>query len=154
MHKYAYETGLPAPTPPTPLKSRIANAAKPHHGVSWKSGNNTLYSSSVGDDNNINSINNTPGRTGEISERSASFRSGHGYNNNNNSYGGSSGYGGGNPSSSFDDDEEDIIDDKTLSKYLDGLHCFDQICTELEISEKEITARLKRYPREVLIVHR
>ncbi|GMF73644.1 unnamed protein product [Aspergillus oryzae] len=53
-----------------------------------------------------------------------------------------------------DEDDEDYIDDKTLSKYLDGMHCFDQICTELEISEKEFTARLKRYPGEVLIIHR
>lgn len=47
-----------------------------------------------------------------------------------------------------------MVDDKTLAKYLDGLHCFDQICTELEISEKELTERLKRYPGEVLILHR
>ena len=53
-----------------------------------------------------------------------------------------------------DDEDEDTIDDKMLSKYLDGMHCFDQICTELEISEKELTARLKRYPSEVLIIHR
>ncbi|KAL3432995.1 nitrogen permease regulator 2-domain-containing protein [Aspergillus tetrazonus] len=53
-----------------------------------------------------------------------------------------------------DDDDEDFIDDKDLAKYLDGMHCFDQICTELEISERELTARLKRYQGEVLIVHR
>lgn len=52
------------------------------------------------------------------------------------------------------EEEEDDIDDKTLSKYLDGMHCFDQICTELEISERELTARLKRFPGEVLILHR
>lgn len=52
------------------------------------------------------------------------------------------------------DDDEDIIDDKTLAKYLDGIHCFDQICTELEISEKELMNRLKRYPFEVHIIHR
>lgn len=50
--------------------------------------------------------------------------------------------------------EEDFIDDKSLSKYLDGMHCFDQICTELEVSEKMLMARLKRYPGEVLIIHR
>ena len=53
-----------------------------------------------------------------------------------------------------DDEDEDAIDDKTRSKYLDGMHCFDQICTELEISEQELTARLKRYPSEVVIIHR
>ncbi|PGH00791.1 hypothetical protein AJ80_09130 [Polytolypa hystricis UAMH7299] len=53
-----------------------------------------------------------------------------------------------------DDDDYDSIDDKTLAKYLDGMHCFDQICTELEISEKELTSRLKRYPGEVEIIHR
>ncbi|KAK2836938.1 hypothetical protein FQN49_006571 [Arthroderma sp. PD_2] len=45
------------------------------------------------------------------------------------------------------------IDNKTLAKYLDGTHCFDQICTELEVTEKELTSRLKRYPREVVIIH-
>lgn len=52
------------------------------------------------------------------------------------------------------DDVEDEIDDWTLAKYLDGMHCFDQICTDLEISEKELAARLKRYPGEVVVVHR
>jgi hypothetical protein len=52
------------------------------------------------------------------------------------------------------DAEDDFIDDKSLVKYLDGMHCFDQICTELEVSERELTARLKRYPGEVLIIHR
>lgn len=51
-------------------------------------------------------------------------------------------------------DDDDFIDDKSLSKYLDGMHCFDQICTELEISERELTTRLKRYSGEVLIIHR
>ncbi|EZF24317.1 hypothetical protein H112_03183 [Trichophyton rubrum D6] len=45
------------------------------------------------------------------------------------------------------------IDNKTLAKYLDGTHCFDEICTELEVTDKELTARLKRYPREVVIIH-
>ncbi|KAL3472902.1 nitrogen permease regulator 2-domain-containing protein [Aspergillus californicus] len=53
-----------------------------------------------------------------------------------------------------DEDEEEFIDDKDLAKYLDGMHCFDQICTELEVSEKGLTARLKRYQGEVLIIHR
>ena len=61
-----------------------------------------------------------------------------------------------------DDDNADVdgeggalgIDDRTLTKYLDGMHCFDEICTELEVSEKELTARLKRYPGEVVIINR
>lgn len=55
---------------------------------------------------------------------------------------------------SDDEEDEEVVDDKTLGKYLDGLHCFDQICTELEISERELTERLKRFPGEVLILHR
>lgn len=51
-------------------------------------------------------------------------------------------------------DEDEFVDEKTLSRYLDGTHCFDQICTELEISERKLTARLKRYPGEVQIIHR
>ena len=30
-----------------------------------------------------------------------------------------------------------------LEQYLDGTHCFDEICTELEISERELMGRLK-----------
>ena len=32
-----------------------------------------------------------------------------------------------------------------LGKWLDGTHCFDEICTELMISEKELMARLKAW---------
>ncbi len=32
-----------------------------------------------------------------------------------------------------------------LGAYLDGTHCFDEICTDLMISEKELTARLKAW---------
>lgn len=59
--------------------------------------------------------------------------------------------------SSFPNDVDEgggIIDDKVLAKYLDGTHCFDQICTELEVSERELTARLRRWPTEVQIIHR
>lgn len=34
-----------------------------------------------------------------------------------------------------------------LSRYLDGSHCFDQICTELEISEAELEEMLRRRTR-------
>ncbi|EED16795.1 nitrogen permease regulator Npr2, putative [Talaromyces stipitatus ATCC 10500] len=43
---------------------------------------------------------------------------------------------------------------KVLEKYLDGQHCFDEICTELEISERELTARLRMVPWVVHIIHR
>lgn len=52
------------------------------------------------------------------------------------------------------EDEEDIIDDRTLVKYLDGMRCFDQICTELEISERQLMGRLRRYSGEVMVIHR
>ena len=38
-----------------------------------------------------------------------------------------------------DDDNEEA----DLVKYLDGTHCFDEICTDLMISEKELMGRLK-----------
>lgn len=52
-----------------------------------------------------------------------------------------------------DDFENDPIN-RALEKYLDGQHCFDEICTELQISERELTARLKAWPWEVQIIHR
>lgn len=56
-----------------------------------------------------------------------------------------------------DDDDYDSLLEETgglPARYLDGMHCFDQICTELEISVKELMSRLKRYPEEVQIIHR
>ena len=55
---------------------------------------------------------------------------------------------------SIEEEDGAGVDDKTLAKVLDGLHCFDQICTELEVSEKVLTSRLKRFPGEVLILQR
>ncbi|KAI4155814.1 MAG: hypothetical protein LQ340_000747 [Diploschistes diacapsis] len=40
-----------------------------------------------------------------------------------------------------------------LAKYLDGMHCFDEICTELAISEKELLARLKSWG-DVQVIYR
>ena len=37
----------------------------------------------------------------------------------------------------------DEAGDEQVEKYLDGTHCFDEICTDLMISEKELVARLK-----------
>ncbi|KAE8352930.1 nitrogen permease regulator 2-domain-containing protein [Aspergillus coremiiformis] len=133
VHKYAYATGLPA----RPMKSHHHH----HHyhygqitsGPSSRgpgTGTNSPYASSVGDES-------APIATHQHDGPSASVHS------------------GSRPGTMHEDeDDEDYIDDKTLSKYLDGMHCYDQICTELEISEKELTARLKRYPGEVLILHR
>lgn len=39
-----------------------------------------------------------------------------------------------------------------LLKYLDGTHCFDEICTELMISERELMSRLKEWG-DVQIIH-
>jgi len=41
----------------------------------------------------------------------------------------------------------------SLGRYLDGTHCFDEICTELGISERELVGELKRWG-DVQIVHR
>lgn len=139
VHKYACATGHPAPTP------RNTSLAPTHASVGPSSrittGNNTPYAaSSAGDDAPIT----TMSRRDNSHERAGSFHSGS-----------RSGLGAGSvPSGLFDEDDEDRIDDRTLSKYLDGTHPLDQICTELEISERELTARLKRYPGEVLILHR
>ena len=40
-----------------------------------------------------------------------------------------------------------------LAQYLDGTHCFDEICTELMIGEKDLMGRLKDWP-DVQIIHR
>ena len=44
--------------------------------------------------------------------------------------------------------------EKQLSGYLDGTHCFDEICTEMGISERELMARLREWEGEVWIIHR
>ncbi|OJI87086.1 hypothetical protein ASPTUDRAFT_54118 [Aspergillus tubingensis CBS 134.48] len=138
VHKYAIATGNPAP----PLKSshyhhHSSPSLHPPSGPSSRgpgTGTNSPYATSAGDD---------PApiaqHDGGPSHHSTSV------------------YSGSRPATIVTlegEEEEDDIDDKTLSKYLDGMHCFDQICTELEISERELTARLKRFPGEVLILHR
>lgn len=40
------------------------------------------------------------------------------------------------------DDEEKDVSERLLG-YLDGTHCFDEICTDLEMSEKELIGRLE-----------
>lgn len=50
--------------------------------------------------------------------------------------------------------DSESIGNTALAKYLDGTHCFDEICTELEISERELAAKIKKWPFEVQIIHR
>ncbi|RAL00432.1 nitrogen permease regulating protein NPR2 [Aspergillus ibericus CBS 121593] len=135
VHKYAYATGNPAP----PLKSsHYHHASTTFHSPSGPSsrgpgtGANSPYASSAGDDPAPIVQHEGTGLPTSV-------------------------YSGSRPATIVTiegEEEEDDIDDKTLSKYLDGMHCFDQICTELEISERELTIRLKRFPGEVLILHR
>ena len=134
VHKYAFATGQPAPPPrassftPTALSSRV------------NTGTNTPYAiSNVSEDASISTV----ARRESSRERAGSVVSGS--RNANGSAGA--------PSTFWEEDDE-IVGDEVLGKYLDGTHCFDQICTELEMSERELTARLKRYPWEVLILHR
>ncbi|KAJ5157088.1 Nitrogen permease regulator [Penicillium canariense] len=128
VHKYACATGQPAPAPRSSSVVPVNLSTGPSSRTT--TGNNTPYAaSSVGDDAPISA------RRDASRERAASFHSG--------SRGGT---GSGSAPSGLYGDEENEIDDRTLSKYLDGTHSFDQICTELEISERELTVRLKRYP--------
>lgn len=55
-----------------------------------------------------------------------------------------------------DESEEDVehIPDSELARYLDGTHCFDEICTEFEISESKLVDRIRRYPSEVVLINR
>lgn len=38
---------------------------------------------------------------------------------------------------------QDLAEDAEMTRYLDGTHCFDEICTDLMISERELGSRLK-----------
>ncbi|KAF2230685.1 NPR2-domain-containing protein [Viridothelium virens] len=40
-----------------------------------------------------------------------------------------------------------------LARYLDGLHCFDEICSDLKMSEREVLGKLRGYG-EVCVIHR
>ncbi|PYH96353.1 NPR2-domain-containing protein [Aspergillus ellipticus CBS 707.79] len=147
VHKYAYATGNPAP----PLKSshyhHSSTTFQIPSGPSSRgpgTGTNSPYASSVGDD------------PAPIAQHQ-NHQHQHQHHNHEGAGQGTSvtsGSRAGTIVTIEGDDDEDDIDDKTLSRYLDGMHCFDQICTELEISERELTGRLKRFPGEVLILHR
>jgi hypothetical protein len=41
-----------------------------------------------------------------------------------------------------------------LAKFLDGMHCFDEICTELQLSEKKVLEKIRGAYRNVQIIHR
>ncbi|EAW23308.1 nitrogen permease regulating protein NPR2 [Aspergillus fischeri NRRL 181] len=148
VHKYAYATGQPAPQ----LKSSHHyhnSQSQPPSGPSSRgpgTGTNSPYASSVGDD------------AAPIAQQQQQQHHQHQHSGQRGDHArehATSVHSGSRSAVVFDDeDEEELVDNKTLSKYLDGMHCFDQICTELEISEKDLTAALKRYPGEVLIIHR
>ncbi|KAL1881658.1 Nitrogen permease regulator 2 [Paecilomyces lecythidis] len=146
VHKYAYATGFPAPAVPPNTATATPATVSLHGGISSNA-------SSVPTD----SFTSASGLSSSIHSNDTS------HHIHNDSIPSSFSRIGGHPRSASpalysrsheDDDEDDYIDDRTLSKYLDGVHCFDQICTELEISEKELMSRLKRYPGEVQIIHR
>ncbi|KAI9663898.1 MAG: Nitrogen permease regulator 2 [Bathelium mastoideum] len=40
-----------------------------------------------------------------------------------------------------------------LARYLDGMHCFDEVCSDLAMSEREVLGKLKGYG-EVCVIHR
>ena len=41
-----------------------------------------------------------------------------------------------------------------LARYLDGMHCFDQICTELEMAERDVLAKIKEWGGDVQLIYR
>jgi nitrogen permease regulator 2-like protein len=46
------------------------------------------------------------------------------------------------------------IHDMPLARYLDGMHCFDEICTEVQASEHNVTERLKKTYKNVMFISR
>jgi hypothetical protein len=44
--------------------------------------------------------------------------------------------------------------DLPLSRFLDGMHCFDEICTELQMGEKKVMGKVKATYGDVQIIHR
>ncbi|KAL3496629.1 nitrogen permease regulator 2-domain-containing protein [Aspergillus germanicus] len=144
VHKYAIATGNPAPQ----FKSG-ATTPRSHYQLSTHSGPssrgpgtgaNSPYASSAGDD---------PAPIAQHHHHSH-----HHHHRSEDARDRASVHSGSRSGFNDEDDEDEFIDDRMLAKYLDGMHCFDQICTELEISERELTSRLKRYQGEVLIIHR
>ncbi|KAL4884549.1 nitrogen permease regulator 2-domain-containing protein [Aspergillus karnatakaensis] len=141
VHKYALATGNPAPQFKSGATTPRYYHSSTHSGPSSRgpgTGANSPYASSAGDDPAPIAHHNSHHRSEDGRDRDrmslhSASRSALLYD---------------------DDDDVDFIDDKDLVKYLDGMHCFDQICTELEISERELSRRIRRYQGEVLIIHR
>jgi hypothetical protein len=44
--------------------------------------------------------------------------------------------------------------DAQLARYLDGLHCLDEICTDLQISEKKVIEKVKAGFGDMQVIHR
>ncbi|KAJ6045026.1 uncharacterized protein N7446_003228 [Penicillium canescens] len=141
VHKYACATSHAAPAPraagsplmPTPTHTATATPVATGSSSRATTGTTTPYTvSSVGDEGPLSGRESSWERAGSVLSGSRN------------------GVNAGN----FEEYEVEEVDDRVLERYLDGTHCFDQICTELELSERELTARLKRYPGEVLILHR
>lgn len=144
VHKYAYATGLPAPSsagPNTAPTSTAASSVKGGEPSSIVSGQDTATSRP-----NSGHLGGSGGDDHHPEDQGATATSFHS----------STARSGDNDEEEEEEDDDDGygISNATLAKYLDGTHCFDQICTELEISERELMARLKKYPYEVQIIHR
>jgi hypothetical protein len=148
VHKYAYATGDPARAP------HHSNNTNTHQKASFSSpfresisGENTALASLSSSHTGSHYLRRHNRSSHSDEDNNKSSESSESSDDNDDAAGVSS-------ISLLDEDDEEYVNDKTLSKYLDGMHCFDQICTELEISNRELTARLKRYPWEVQVIHR
>ncbi|QKX53418.1 uncharacterized protein TRUGW13939_00497 [Talaromyces rugulosus] len=155
VHKYAYGPrpeafkSLHFKTPTTSLKGGIAPSTIPD------SPDGGLLSN----ENSIQLADSLGPSESELSAVSTSFRS---TNNNNISMSNNSNNNNNSTpirpestaATSYEEDEESEAIDKSLEKYLDGQHCFDEICTELEIGERDLSARLKKVPWPVHIINR
>ena len=47
-----------------------------------------------------------------------------------------------------------VTKDLPLARYLDGLHCFDEICTEVQMSEREVAGKMRSAYGDVQIISR
>ncbi|WEW58318.1 Nitrogen permease regulator 2 [Emydomyces testavorans] len=152
VHKYPYATGQPAQTSTT-LPTAVTSSTKSSQQTSFLSSSPSFTRSRMGS--------TASGMETVSSAHPRRRKSGH-FNGPAELPIHSDDHSGDENENDEDDDRDGDeeaehragIDDEALAKFLDGMHCFDEICTELEISEKELTARLKRCPWEVLIIHR
>lgn len=78
------------------------------------------------------------------------FRTGRAHHHAGNAFGDAGGV-----NAKYDEEEATAEFERRVLPFLDGTHCFDEICTELEISERELTERLKAGEAgEVIIICR